>query len=122
MATAVYPPTLFQVAATALNPAYTAAARDAQDIYKVAVENVRQKPKYQKLSQELVDKITTASTIEELAQTAGNAVSLSRFWTNEARWKRAKPGVTTFLRFKDSLDLYAQAGEEQLSCWDKIMG
>ena len=116
MATAVYPPTLFQVAATALNPAYTAAARDAQDIYKIAVQNVRQKPEHQKLSQELVDKITNASTIEELAQTAGTEVSHDRFWRAEASWKRAKSVVNTFGRFKDALDQYAQAGTVQSLC------
>lgn len=116
MASALSPPTLFQAAATALNPAHSAAARDAQDIYKVAVQNVRQKPKHQKLSQEIVDKITNASTIEELAQTAGTAISRDRFWRAEARWKKAKSVVNTFGRFKDALDQYAQAGKVQLSC------
>ena len=111
MASLVTPPTLFQAAAATLNSANAPATRDAQEIYKVAVQNVRRKPKHQNLEQDLVDRITNARTLEELAQIAGTEISRDRSLRAVALWKSVEAAVNTFGRFRDSFDLYGQAGK-----------
>jgi hypothetical protein len=111
MASLVTPPTLFQSAAATLNSTNAPATRDTQEIYKVAVQNVRQKPKHQNLEQDLVHRITNARTLEELAQIAGTEISRDRSLRAVALRKKVEAGVNTFGQFRELFDLYAQAGK-----------
>lgn len=113
MATVASAPTLFQSAAAAIHPANAAATRDAQDIYSAAVQNIRQKPEHRNLAQDLVDRITKANTIEELAKIADTEISRDRFWRAAPSWRRVEVAVTAFNGFRGSSDLYAQACKVQ---------
>jgi len=111
MATVTVQQTLFSSAAAAINPSDAAIERDAEDIYRNAVQNVRQKPEHRDLSQNLVDRIANARTIEELTQNSGDEITSNRFWRDSSAWRRLGIAVGGFDRIKDPLDLYAQASE-----------
>lgn len=111
MATLAAAPTVFQSAAAALTPANASVTRDAQEIYRIAIQNVRRMPKHQSLTQNLVDRITNARTIEELAKVAGTEISRDRSLRAAAFWKQVGGIVNTFGQFRTTFDLYAQAGK-----------
>jgi hypothetical protein len=119
MATLVTSPTLLQSAAAALNlnPTNSSVSRDAQEVYKIAVQNVRRKPRYRDLKQDSVDQITNAHTIQELAQIAGRDIARDRSVRAKAFWKPVGITLETISRIRSSFDLAAQAGEVlQESC------
>jgi hypothetical protein len=71
-------PTLFSTVAAALHPSSAASQQNAEDIYRTAVQNVRQGPELRNLPQDMVHGIVSAPTIEELTQTSGAEVSRNK--------------------------------------------